>query len=218
LVFGSVYFLMWQISIRGAAAQAGTTLTKEAMMQPDLVAQNVGALKSFITFTIVGAVIVMLFCFAAYVLRRGMIWTTIANQKPNKKFFLRFLRLNAAWWAIWLPIFFIVGAGLSRSPNIKEGLVGLMFIAVYFAPIVYTLYMQKHLIGYSIGNGIAWGIAKIHRFVVPYVYAIIVYVILFQVFRLFMNTMLFKPVSMLFVVLYFAWLRTYLYEIIKEFK
>lgn len=220
LVFGTVYFLKWKVELKVAATQAMATLSKEELLKSAAAtSQTANALESFVYFIFTSAALAFIFCFIIYALSRSLIWTTIANQKINKKFILKFTGLNALWWLIWLPLFLIVIIGSKDSPTTtKQTVTLLLLVATHFTPIVHTLYMKKHLIGHSIGNGIGWGIAKIHRFIIPYAYIFVTYVILYQVYRLAENTPWINPASMLFVVLFIAWVRTYVYEIVKEFK
>jgi hypothetical protein len=218
LVFGSVYFFKWRLQAKTAAAQAGTTLTKEAMTNPDLVAKNAAMLQQFVIFLTVGGLLLLVFCFLAYTFSRGFIWTTITKQKADKKFFKRWLGVNFFWWIIWTPIFLLVMLAMKNNPLAKGSIAMLLFVASYFTPIMHTLYMQTHKIGTSLANGLGWGLSKLHLLIVPYTYAFVAYVIAFQLFRLAQNTTVVQPISMLFVVLFMSWMRIYLYHIIKQFK
>jgi len=218
LVFGSVYFFKWRLQAKTAAAQAGTTLTKEAMTNPDLVAKNAAMLQQFVIFLTVGGLLLLVFCFLAYTFSRGFIWTTIAKQKADKKFFKRWLGVNFFWWMIWTPIFLLVMLAMKNNPLAKGSIAMLLFVASYFTPIMHTLYMQTQKIGNSLANGLGWGLSKFHMLIVPYTYAFVIYVIAFQLFRLAQNTTIVQPISMLFVVLFMSWMRIYLYHIIKQFK
>jgi len=217
LVFGAVFLFQWQLNIRATTAQAATVLTKGALASPDLVSQNLDAIKGLMTFIIVGVILLVAFCYILYTLSRGLIWTTITNQKPTKKFYKGFFKLNAIWWAIWLPLFLLVSLALKSSPTLKDAFVVLFVGAVYFSPIVHSLYMLKHNIGYSLSNGFGWGVGRVHRFIIPYTFAIVLYIIIYQIFRIAPANFA-QPASMLFVVVFLAWLRVYLYSIIKEFK
>lgn len=218
LVFGSVYFFKWRLQVKTAAAQAGTILTKEAMTNPDLVAKNAEMLQQFVVFLTVGGLLLLIFCFLAYTFSRGLIWTTISKQKADKKFFTRWLGVNFFWWIIWTPIFLLVILAMKNNPLAKGSIAMLLFVASYFTPIMHTLYMQTHKTGQSLANGLGWGLSKLHLLIVPYTYAFVTYVIVFQLFRLAQNTTVVQPISMLFVVLFISWMRIYLYHIIKQFK
>jgi len=217
-IFGTMYFFYSKFQAKLVSTEAQTFLTPQAMTQAPLLQQTNTAIYSFIQFVIVGAVVVILISFLAYTLSRTMIWTTLANKEPSKKFFLKFAALNAGWWGIWIAINLLIVFAMSSHPNLKEALVVLLLLAFYFGPIVQTLYMTKGLVGYSISNGVAWGIAKIHLLIVPYTFAFVLYVIAYQPFKLVQSTQMLSPASMLFVVIFIAWLRTYIYSVIKTFK
>jgi hypothetical protein len=218
LVFGGAYFFQWRMQAKVAAAQAGTTLTKEAMTSPELTAQNAAQLQQFFFSILFGALLLLVFAFIAYTTFRGLTWTTISRQKFNKKFLKPWAGLNAVWWIIWTPIFLIIILALKGSPLTQGAILFLLAAASYFTVIVHALFMQTHKIGYSLANGLGYGLSKLHLLIVPYTYAFVIYVILFQLFKLFQGTTVLRPVSMLFVVLFIAWLRIYLYHVIKQFK
>lgn len=217
VIFGSAYFFQYLVQSKMAVSQ-GAALTREQMMNPELVTQGTAALKEFVTFLFVGGALLVIFSCIIYSISRAFIWATITNQKTNKKYLLKFTLLNIAWWAIWLPLYIILNVGLKNDPRVKESMVVLLLFGYYFSPIVHTIYTKKHLIGQSIGNGIAWGISKVHRFIIPYILIFVTYVILYQLFRLVETTAWAKAVSILFIIIFIAWARTYLYEVIKEFK
>ena len=213
LVFGAVYFFNWRLSVRTTTLP---DISRQTLMNPALTGQSVTGIKSLVTFLYGGMTIVLLFCFVLYVLSRGLIWTTIAKQKPSKKFFKKFFGLNAIWWLIWIIPFLVF---TTVAGDQAAGIFVLLFLfASYFTVIIHTLYTRRLEIGSSLGNGLGWGISKLHRLLVPYTYAFIVYVILYQGFRLAQGTSLLTPVSMLFVVLYLAWLRAYLYTVLAQFR
>ena len=218
LIFGGAYLFQWRMQAKVAVAQAGTTLTKEAMANPQLTAQNAAQLQGFFFSILTGALLLLVFAFIAYTLFRGLTWTTITRQKLNKKFLKPWAGLNAVWWIIWTPIFLIVILALKGNPLTQGAILFLLAVASYFTVIVHTLFTQTHKIGHSLANGLGYGLSKLHLLIVPYTYAFVIYIILFQLFRLFQGTTVLRPVSMLFVVLFIAWLRIYLYHVIKQFK
>lgn len=217
LIFGAVaLFVKWE-AFKVKGTQAVATMTKEAILDPALAAQNAQALQGFLIYSIISAIILIIICLIIYTISRGLIWTTIAKIKLTRKFFLKLLALNSLWWLIWLPIYLLFLMAAAKAGT-KIGIMTLFFISVYFTPILQILFTKKQKIGYSLSHGIAYGITKIHKLIVPITYAVIIYIIIYQPLRLIQNTIAFKPAAILIVVLYFAWLRTYLYEIIKQFK
>jgi hypothetical protein len=217
IIFGGAFFFQYLIQGKIAGAQAAL-VTQQEMMKPEIIGPGADALKNFVIFIFTGGAVFLIFACLIYGISRAFIWSTISKQKPDKKYLLRFIILNAAWWAVWLPLYIIINLALKNDPRVKEAMVVLLFVGYYFTPLVHTLYVKKHQIGYSIGNGIAWGISKIHKLIIPYTYVFITYIILYQIYRLAEQTAWAKPVSILFIIIFIAWVRTYLYDIIKEFK
>lgn len=206
--------LKW-VNIEAITAQAKATLTPEGMINPETAAETAKALQNFIIHSIIAGIIILIIILIIYTLSRGLIWTKIAKIKPNKKFFKKFLALNAIWWAIWLPIFIIIG--ISAKTNIKSAMTGLFIIGFYLTPIIHTTFTKKQQIKQSLKSTI-YGITRIHKLIIPYTYAFLAYIIIYQAFRLAQSTKYFQTITILFVVIYLAWIRTYLYEVIKQFK
>lgn len=218
LIFGAVaLFVKWE-ALKAASAQATATLTREAILKPELAAQTANALQGFLTYTLIAGILLLIICLIIYTISRGLIWARIAKIKLTKKFFLKLLVLNSLWWLIWLPIYALIAIGAARTNGAKEAFVVLFILGIYATPILHALFTKKQRIGYSLGHGIAYSITKIHKLIIPYTYAFLINIIAYQPLRLIQNTSAFKPAAILFVVLYFAWLRMYLYEIIKQFK
>lgn len=215
---GSASFYMWKLQTNIEKTQTGMAFTKQGMINPTTAGPMADAIQSIMGFLIWGMIIVLLLSFIAYYISRTAIWTTITKQKVNKKFLLKYFGINACWWLLWLiPLsFFIIVS--TKTPQARTLVIGVFFIAAYFTGILHPLFMRTHKIGYSFGNALGWGISKVHKLIVPYTYAFIIYIIIYQPFKLIQNTMYVKPASMLLVVIFLAWLRTYIYETVKEFK
>ena len=194
-----------------------TTLTKEAILKPEILGQNIQSLRGFVIHTITGAILLLILCLIIYTISRALIWTSISKTKLTRKFLLKFLGLNSVWWLIWLPVYVLVGTAAAQT-GIKASIVVIFIITAYFTPILHTLFTKKQLIGHSLGHGIAYGITKFYKLIVPITYALIIYIIIYQPFRLLQNTKFYQAATILLVVIYLAWLRTYLYEAIKKFE
>ena len=213
-------FYQWRVQVKTLQTQAGTVLTQNAFANPETLSQNVSSLHSFIIFLIVSVLLFLAFNFITYVVSRTIIWTTIAEKKPTRKFFLRFAGLNAIWWVIWLPIIFIMLISLQKSPVLKAGFVFILLIAAFFTLILDVLFVTGK--GYSsIGHAFAIGISKLFRFAVPYgfafIFAFVVMVIATLLFSLLnVQGKLTVAASMIISVPFLAWLRVYMYQTIKK--
>ncbi len=216
-LFLSFYFYNWQLQLKAASAQASTVLDKSAMIaNPSLISQNITEVRALLALIIIGGIVLVFFNLITYTLSRGFIWTSIAHKKLTKPFLKKFFLLNLFWWLIWIPLAILLA--LANKQAAQANIVFLLFLAYFFTPILHTLFISGRKIGDSISNAFAIGISRLFRFIVPYTYAFVLYLILYQLFR-FVQTSGSKTVfavSLLFVVLYISWLRTYLYGVIKK--
>ncbi|VVB81319.1 Uncharacterised protein [uncultured archaeon] len=217
LAGGAMYLFFKWVTLKATKLQATAMITKESILNPDLVAQNAGAIKGFLIYSITGAIISLLVCLLLYTISREMIWTTIAKTKPTKKFFLKFLLLNLIWWAILAVLYILIVSATGKTLYGKITVIILLIAGAYITVIMQALFTKKQQIGHSLGNSIAFSITKIHKLIVPIVYAVIIFAILSQPLRLINNANALAPSAVLMLVWY-AWLRMYLYEIIKKFE
>lgn len=211
VVFASLYFLHARVTAASLAAQA-TGIT-ERLTDPATLQIAATFTQDILTTLVVGSLIVIIIGFFAYVVSRALIWTTIAHQKITKQFFVTFLGLNAALCSIFAVFFALILFGNKQGP--QPALVALLIAAAYFAVIIHSLFMKTHQIGFSLSNGFGFGVGKIHLFIVPYTLVIVTYAVISQFF-LFVPVQFVQPLSMLLVVLLFAFIRTYLYDIVKH--
>lgn len=206
--------LKW-MNVEAIQAQGKAALTSQGMINPETAAETAKALQKFIIHSIITGIILLIIILIIYTLSRGLIWTKIAKIKPNKKFFKKFLALNAIWWVIWIPIFLLIGA--TAKTNIKSGITGLFIIGFYFTPIIHTAFTKKQQIKQSLKSTV-YGLTRIHKLIMPYTYAFLLYIIIYQPLRILQNTKIYQTITIILLVIYLAWLRTYLYEVIKQFK
>jgi len=219
LVF-SAQFYQWKVQAKMLQTQASTMLTQAGLADAAQLSQNVTSLRSFLTVIIAGIVVLILFNLITYTISRGLIWTNIAEKKITKKFLLKFLGLNSLWWLIWIPIIFIILITLKLSGALKGSFTLVMTIAAFFTPILHTLYMNGRGLR-SIGQAFGLGFSKLFKFAVPYCFAYIVLVIIlvpttiiFSLWPVRQPTM--QAISMMIAVPWMAWLRIYLYPVIKK--
>ncbi len=219
VIFDAVF---WLITV-GAAWLMGQYLnTRTAGIQQELESLAAAgaleqALSGFYIVLVVLFVIYLLIELIAYTVFRGFIWLSILNKKP-KKFFLRFLGLNAVWWLIWLlPSIFILGGLKQEFTAIAAPI--LLVLYLHLTTIVHYVYVSKRSIKKAISAAFTVGFGRIHRFIVPYAFLFLGYFIL-------LNLYLFVPrqglqsyiATMSFVIIYLAWFRLFMAETLKELK
>lgn len=215
----ALFWTQYQIQTKIQNIPTLTNFNKESLANPALAPAQAAGMETFVWYILKIAAILAILIFTAYTISRLFIWITIAKQKLNKKLAIHFSILNLLWWIIWaIPFVLITLAVGKTSTGVKETYALLFGLYAYFAPILHTNFMKTHKKSKSIGNAFAWGITKIHKFILPYTYVFVIYFIVYQLFRFIQTTQYLQPVSMIFVVLIISLLRIYIYEIVKEYK
>lgn len=192
---------------------------KLALKTPALASNAAESVQQLAAFFVAGISLLVMASFAVYVFFRFLSWITVAKQRFSRNLFVKFVGLNVLMWIFWILIIVFLGISLKQNPAIVSVLVLLMIFAAYFTILIHSLFFKTHRIGYSISNGLSIGVGKIHRLLVPFALVISLYIIAFQLFKLIQ----FLPlgslqtfVSFIFLILFLAWLRFYLYKIITE--
>lgn len=195
---------------------AGTSITQQAMLSPELAAQNLAGAQTLLWSIGGGLLAFWLICVTANGISRGYIWSVIFRKTYNKKFARSFLKLTLAWWALWLIPFGILAAALSKNPEVLTfSIIALGIVAMYFSLWVHVIFIGKQKIGKSITLGIANGLSKFYLLLVPASLALLISVIAENVFRL-IPGQFGSAINILFVILFLSWLRLYLGPIVQN--
>lgn len=199
--------------------QSGMTYSKEVFASPELTNTAAQGVQKLVFTFAIGFAAFIVIGLLAYTIFRLLSWFTIANQKLSKQAFFKFLGLNSIWWLIWLIVLGIVGFSVGRDPSGRFTLLIILFIAGYFTMLVHALFAKTQRIGYSLSNGVSFGIGKIHRLLIPASFVLIAfYIIRFGMFYVlgFIPSIIGEVIKALLLILFFAWLRIYLYPIIAD--
>ena len=165
-------------------------------------------------------VLFLLVLLFAYTLSRSFIWLALVSKRYTWRFFWKFLGLNAFWLALWLVVWGFLMIGLQPSyAAIATVILPILF--VYTTTILHYVFTnaKKPLIGDALAQmpGIALG--KAHKFILPYILSIIVFLLWSQVWRFIPKTpdLVFQGfivVAIIFVP-FFAWFRGYMVRVLK---
>jgi len=170
---------------------------------------------------LIGSLIVMaLIIFVARAFFKGMIWLTIGKKEYSHQHMLKFIGLNAIWAVIWvgvLTLFFILAKQSVLAPIVL--VIG--FVMAHFTHILYTLFTEHRKIN-TIKMAFSLGIKKIHYLLVPYIFVLIILAIPLLLLSGLSFILRYAPqnilagVTILVLITYMTWVRTYLYRIVKS--
>lgn len=222
LVFGGLFVVQSYLNTKSAAAQHAGLMSREALADPGTAAAATAAVQDLFGVFLASMAALLALTIIIYSLSRAFIWTTITNKKLNKKFILKFTGLNAIYWVIWMiPLVFIfIAAAQSTQQQFisQSGMFLISLLFMYFAPIVHTTYMKTNSIGKSLSTGFGWGVGKIVHFVVPYAFIFLTMLIILKPAQYIIGLTFANFLSLILSVVFIAWMRLYLYSIIKDIK
>lgn len=147
---------------------------------------------------------------------KGLIWTTIMGKRYTKKYFKKLFWVNVIWFLLWLITSLIIYYGARASYRVYvQGIYYLLLF--YFTTILYILFTRKNVIKRSISKALSLGVRKVRYFIIPYIYAVVIFVVISQLFRII------NPASkagmfvgVILTVFFIAWMRLYIYSIAKD--
>lgn|GEM_PF-4445496 len=177
--------------------------------------QSTEALRAFFVNSILAIIGTLVCVFILYVIFQWFGWKTVV-KKPAK--FWKFFLLNLIWLASWLVFDWFIIIGL-RGVYAVIGVTILASAFLHLTGILHRTYVAGETqIGKAISKTFAIGFGKIHKFVLPYALAVIVFVVWSQVWILSPvdSTGGFALISLFCVVFapFLAWYKFYLNRIL----
>ncbi|MBN1644466.1 hypothetical protein JW851_00300 [Candidatus Woesearchaeota archaeon] len=191
-------------------------LTNVQSLTPEIISQQLGAIKTLaITFFII-IIIFYLLLILDYALFRAWIWTKLLNQKPTKAFVKRFFILNLIWATGWVTLFGI-GATI-LTPEYYVYMLGIgTILYIHLTTVLHHSFAWKQEIKRAIGKAFTTGIGHTGLFFIPYIYIIIIYIILTKAFTLIPEQIQY-PAIFLIIIIFMAWYRVYMNQVIKNIE
>jgi hypothetical protein len=201
------------------AEYAKTGFSKAAILaDPTIAAATAESLRGIVLYTIGGLAIFAILTYIAYTISRYFIWTEISSQKRNKQTFWAYARLTGAWWAILLVPAAVIAVAAAKTPSVTALLAIFIIFMAHFTNFLFTNLTKTNKAGQSLTMGIAMGLSKIHRVIVPYAILFAIWWALSTIASIvnYMNEGVATAVTLLFALTILAISRTYLYTIIKS--
>ena len=141
----------------------------------------------------------------------------------KKPFIKKFFVLNMLWVIGWFLLSIFIFSGLKPEVFLKWA-VGIVLIYSHLTAIMYIAYFTKGNAVKSLRKAFDIGITKIHYFIIPYIFAGILFLLLNTAISPFQNFAFTNLgpnsatiVGVVIYMFYGAWLRIYLYSFVKRF-
>lgn len=209
----SVLILLLSSVLQGPFASLRSIQLGEGVSLGTIASYNT-LLQAAFTTALVALVVFWIIVLAAYSLSRGLVWLTLVRGKFQMQFFLRFALLNLCWCTAWLGL--VLVALLTMQPMAGAiAFIVLLLAYVHITTILHAAYAKSREAGASVREAFGTGVGALGRFIIPYAYVFLVYVIVAQVQRLIPGAAGLVVTFLVFLA-FMAWYRTYFSTIVRR--
>ena len=189
--------------------------TAQILVNETVAKSTAGVLKWYFIDSGLIIVLAIVLQIITYSLCKGFIWLCLLDKRISGKYFIDVFKLNLLWWLVWLLPAVILAFGL--KPNFIFAAIFVFLIYVHLTGILHLSFAQTQNIRKSFAAVLSIGIGSFHKFIIPYVFAFLVYLIASKLFLLLpkdQKSMLMAGI--IFVVFYLAWFRGYFLEFVRS--
>lgn len=189
-------------------------LTNMGALTPEIISQQLGAIKSLAVLFFIITLIVYLILILDYTLFRGWAWTKLLDKKPTKTYMKKFFLLNLIWVTIWTALFLLAVTTINQSYYSYLILI-IAILYIHLTTVMHHCFTWQQEIKKAIGKAFTLGIGHIKYFIIPYIYIIIIYIIATKAVILIPRQS--QTIAVFsFVILFMAWYKTYMNSVIKR--
>ncbi len=177
-------------------------------------------MERFIVFILIAVISFILFMAANWSFFQSVIWSILLQKKFTLKFFGKFLLLNMVWFLPWLALIFIIWFG--AKPNLLIILLALLILSFFhFSFILYALFAKESKFR-EIKEAIKSGVCKLHYFILPYIFVLIIFMIISILSNLlairFLNGLIIAGLNLVLFLIFFSWLECCVGNIVISWK
>lgn len=191
-------------------------LTDVQALTPEMISQQLGSIKTLaITFFIITIIFYILSVFN-YSLFRTWVWTKIMNKLPTKAFVKRFFLLNLIWITCWIALF-ILGITTLSQEYYKYMIAIIAILYIHLTTVLHHCFTWQQEIKKPIGKAFTIGIGHIGRFFIPYIYIIIIYIVITKAFVVVPTQAQYIGIFVV-LLLFLAWYRVYMNSVISRIQ
>lgn len=227
VVLSTIYDLAFWLLFFGITYLVGVLLKKESTLlgkisfdqQAILASQtlaetNVTLINTFLIKSTLLIILLAIIVLIIYTIMKGLIWNTLFDKKPTKKYFVQFFKLNLLWFAIWLlPTLFVLLGAQPKWRNYLAIILAILYL--HLTTVLQTVFTQKEKIKDALNASIQTGFGKIHHFICPYILSVLFYLLLTRILYLLpAQSIALLTSAIIMWVFSIAWFRNYVKDVI----
>lgn len=207
-----------------AVREAIPTLTNvmgdiEGGVMTEDVTQKLTELNTLFFIAIARTILILLVIFVVSLLVgtffKGLIWARILHKKFDIHFYKRFALFNILWIIPWAVIIVVLLFAI-RSTIVLWYILGIIIVFLHFTSVIYVLFEKEHKFSRILKDTFILGVEKIYYFIIPYLLIVLLFSVLVYILRLFsfLPWQIHAIFFILVLLIYFAWVRIYISNII----
>ncbi len=162
-------------------------------------------------------VLTLLLFFFFYTFMKSYFWHKAGNQKYSWKIYWRFCLLNLILLIVFLALGLFIATVINEQNQVTIFLLILYPIMLYSLNLAHPLLVKTQNLRLMGKQMIKIGLAKIYKFIIPYVLMLLFLIILLNIlllFQLFLPDYIYYIIYLLVLVAYTTWVKLYLFEVI----
>ena len=194
-------------------------LENPANLSPENAAETAALIKGFVVSVIACTLLLLVFLLIVWSFSRGIIWNMVFKKGFTFKYYRKFLLLNLLWFAAWLIPVVLIIASLKRKPSAMVLLI-IFVLFCYLTALIYIIFTKNNLIWESIKEVFKLGFGKIQFFILPCIFLILTMAVISLILwpTHFFPQKAYLVISTVSMVLYLAWARFYIADVVKSIK
>lgn len=171
---------------------------------------TISTLRGFVLFAVIAAFLLTILLIIVWSFCQGMIYNILMKKKFTFRYFEKFILLNIVWFIPWILLAVVILFGVKGEYFILPAFM-LILLFLHFSFILYPLYAKENRMK-QIKESIKIGIVKLHHFIIPYIIALIEFILISQ-----LNLLKISLAVIGFVyILFFSWLQNYMKDVVSS--
>lgn len=215
--FGWYSLFQWKLNDLSNVNLPELSAANISNLEPQQLEQTADTMLNSLIFFYTSIIIFIILAILIWSIFEGIMWNLIAKTKTTFRFLSKFFILNLIILIIWIipaSIIFVI----FKQNLIPYALAVLLLIMGYFTMISYALFVKNQKI-LSLLRGFSLGFSKIMLF-----YAFMIGILIFLIISAAVGLLIFLPIYIstviysLFILIFLAILRSFIFEIINDIK
>jgi hypothetical protein len=198
------------------ALKQAASLTAESILKVGI------AMENFYSGIILTTAIAAMLCIFFYSIFKSLAWARVAKTKLSWKYLSRFFVMSIVWFALWTLLCVISYFILIQKAQIAVYLI-VTLLLLYLTPIMNIHFLKTQKIFTSMAKAFHTGIGNIHKLILPYALFFLTGLVIYYVsgkvlIRIGVPSYISGGLFLVILLLYLAWSRIYLIDVIREIR